>query len=240
MTNPYGSPGQYPGGPAYAQPPLPPQPAKKKKKWPWVLGGTVLFFGVIGSMGDSEKPVEVSASTSTSSSAAAKPTLTPAELEAKQQREREAADKAAKDAAAAAERRAAIVAEQEAAAAAKLDPASYERIDDRTFAAIARDPESNKGRKIVIYGLVTQADSVTGNSAFRAETAGGQYWNWYDFDENSMVRVSDPSIISNVLKDDLVEMYVEVKGAMSYNTTIGGKTTVPEFEANIVTVYGNK
>jgi len=33
-------------------------------------------------------------------------------------------------------------------------------------------------------------------------------------------------------------MYVTVSGALSYDTQIGGSTTVPEFEVNIIKVIG--
>lgn len=43
QQNPYGQPNPY------AQPYLPPQPAKKRKKWPWIVGAiVVVFIAIIG------------------------------------------------------------------------------------------------------------------------------------------------------------------------------------------------
>lgn len=231
MTTPnYGPGGMYPGGPNY-QPPAP-GVVNKKRKWPWIVGGTVLFFGIVSAMGEpDDQPSRTTASSETTTSEV-RSTLTAADLQERKRQEAAAA-------AAAEERRAAEAAERAAAEAALTDPANYERIDERELALIARDPDAHRGRKIVIYGDVSQADSVTGNSRIRANTAAGQYWNWYDFDLNSVVSVKNPSLIANVVEDDLVELYVEVAGAMSYSTTMGGKTTVPEFTAHVVNVYGS-
>lgn len=38
----------------------------------------------------------------------------------------------------------------------------------------------------------------------------------------------------------MVTLYVEVVGSISYDTQIGGNTTVPKFFANIVDVTGSK
>ena len=45
-------------------------------------------------------------------------------------------------------------------------------------------------------------------------------------------------MVANVVKDDLVTIYVEVAGAYRYDTTLGGSMTVPRFTANIVDVTG--
>ncbi len=155
-------------------------------------------------------------------------TLTPEEVEAARQRGAESAA-----------RQEAARAAAEAAEAARFDPNTYEHVTDRELALIARDPDANRGRKIVIYGDVTQADAATGKFQILVNAAGSQYWNWYDFDENAMISVTNSHLFSNVVKDDLVQLYVEVKGSRSYSTTLGGSTTVPEFTALIVNVYGS-
>lgn len=207
----------------------------KKRKWPWIVGGIVVI-GIVGSViggGNDSSDSSASSATTTSEILPPRATYTAAELEAKRDREREAAASAA---AAAESSRAAAAAAQ----AALKDPATYERIDDREFALIARDPDAHEDRKVVIYGVVTQADAATGTSRIRVTASGSQYWRGYDFDENAVVTVTDRNLLSNVVKDDFVEMYVEVAGALSYDTTLGGSTTVPEFKANIVNVYGSR
>lgn len=244
MTSQYGPAGQYPNGPNYSAT----RNRKKHPKWLWAVVGAVALVGVVAGIrwdpkDDSPAASATSTSTSTSTTTTttrAERSLSPEQVERMQQRQRERAAAAAASSEAAAASREAAAAAAAAAKAALLDPSSYEALGERDFALIARDPDGNKGRKIVIYGVVTQADSVTGNSMFRADTSAVQGWNWYDFDENSVISVKDPNIIANVVKDDLVALYVEVKGSMSYNTTLGGKMTVPEFTAHIVNVYGSK
>ncbi len=49
----------------------------------------------------------------------------------------------------------------------------------------------------------------------------------------------DPAILADVVQDDLVTMYVEVAGSMSYETTLGGETTVPTMTVHIIKVTGS-
>ena len=50
-----------------------------------------------------------------------------------------------------------------------------------------------------------------------------------------MAPAGQSNILTNVVKGDLVTMHVEVIGAYSYDTQIGGNTTVPQFQVNIIT-----
>jgi len=60
---------------------------------------------------------------------------------------------------------------------------------------------------------------------------------WYDYDVNTLVMApaGQSNILTNVVEGDLVTMYVEVIGAYSYDAQIGGNTTVPQFQVNIIT-----
>ncbi len=116
-----------------------------------------------------------------------------------------------------------------------LDPATYQSISARDFAILVKDPDSARGRKIVIYGSVTQSDAATGNKAFRA-TVRGQPHADHTYQINSVIVANDPSIIANVVEGDQVTMYVEVGGSFTYDTQVGGKMTVPLFRVNIINV----
>jgi hypothetical protein len=74
-----------------------------------------------------------------------------------------------------------------------LDPATYQSISARDFAILVKDPDSARGRKIVIYGSVTQSDAATGNKAFRA-TVMGQPHADHTYQINSVIVANDPSI----------------------------------------------
>jgi len=129
-------------------------------------------------------------------------------------------------------------ADEAAAAAALLNPASYAAISTRDWQLVERDPAAYTGNKYVIYGRVTQFDSNTGDSHFRADTDGQKQYHWYNFDINTMVTGS-ADVLTKAVKGDLVKLYVVVVGPYSYTTTMGGEMTVPKVKANIIEVYGS-
>lgn len=123
--------------------------------------------------------------------------------------------------------------------AAKMDRGTYEQISDRDFAMLVKNPDTAKGRKLVIYGYVSQFDSATGTNTFRAETGANPQDRYYNYDQNTIVTGLTPTF-ADVVEDDMVTMYVEVLGSYSYDTQMGGNTTVPKFFANIIDVTGSK
>lgn len=116
-----------------------------------------------------------------------------------------------------------------------LDPATYQAISPRDFAVLAKDPDSARGSKIIIYGSVMQSDVATGSRYFRATVMGKPHADRV-YQINSMITANDPSVIRNVVEGDQVTMYVEVGGTFTYNTQLGAETTVPLFRANIIDV----
>ena len=218
-------PGWYP--PLPLPPPSPGQKNRKLNKKLLVFLGAVVGLIVIGTAlpmpTDNKSTASSSASTSSSATAsAASPTTTtksPAQIQAEQ----------------------AAVERARAAEAARLDPSTYEVISPRDFAVLVKHPDAARGRKLVVYGHVTQFDAATGTAGFRANTAAAPQSAWYDYDVNSIVRApaSQSNILANVVEDDLVTVYVEVLGAYSYDTQIGGNTTAPQFQVNIITVTGS-
>lgn len=118
--------------------------------------------------------------------------------------------------------------------AARLDRSTYPRVNPRDFALVVKDPDSWAGRKMVIYGVVTQFDAATGRTAFRADTGPMAMTDPADYDQNTMIIAHDASLVRDFVKSDMVTMYVEVQGSESYDTQIGGSTTVPVFQVNII------
>ncbi|BCN44706.1 hypothetical protein [Prescottella equi] len=121
-----------------------------------------------------------------------------------------------------------------AADPARLDPATYGELTERDFALIAKDPDAAKGRKVIIYGRVTQFDAATGNTQFRADTSGIVEDSKWGYGQNSIVDAGDKALVADVVDGDILKMFVEVKGSYSYDTQIGGRTTVPRFALNVV------
>jgi len=111
-----------------------------------------------------------------------------------------------------------------------LDPSTYQSLSPRDYALLVKDPDSNKGRKIIVYGVVTQFDAATRKSELRANT-GAQPG---DYAENTMIEAHDPSLLANVVRGDAVTMWCQVEGAETYKTQNGGQRTVPKFWVNII------
>jgi hypothetical protein len=118
----------------------------------------------------------------------------------------------------------------------RLDPKTYNAISPHDYALMLKDPAAHKGQKIIVFGVVTQFDTGTGQSEFRADTAAEPQDGRYGYQQNTMIDAIDPSILANVVKDDYVQMYVEVAGTESYKTTTGGDLTVPKFWVYIINV----
>jgi hypothetical protein len=199
------------------------------------IGAVVLALTIIGAFVGSGKtsPADENSASATSEG--------PSEAEKSADAARIAANEAAASAQAEADR---VAAEQEAQAraaeeAARMDPASYAVIASRDYALIAKDPDLHAGEKYVLYGHITQFDSATGPDAFLANTDAVEHSEWYEYDVNTLVGAEDPTILAPVVEDDLVKMYVEVVGSFSYDTQIGGNTTVPQVTVRMIEVIGS-
>ena len=100
-----------------------------------------------------------------------------------------------------------------------------------------KDPQAHKGEKIIIYGVVTQFDTATGKSKFRADTLAKPHDVRLGLPANTIIEASDPSILADVFEGDSVTMYVVVEGTETYKAA-GGDQTVPKFAVNIINVTG--
>lgn len=163
-----------------------------------------------------------------------------AELKAQAEREKREAEreaeeqrKAEEDARRQAEEEA-RQAEEEARKAALADPATYATISSRDWKLLERDPDSHAGDLYIIHGYVTQSDSNMA-PAFRADTDGSKREAWYEYDINTIVLPGE-GVDAQVVADDMVTLYVEVTGAFTYDTTIGGTATAVMVTAHIVDI----
>ncbi|MEH3156505.1 MAG: DUF2510 domain-containing protein [Gordonia paraffinivorans] len=145
-------------------------------------------------------------------------------------------------AAAASSSRAAEASALAAAAAAErarqTDKSTYTELSDRQWQLIAKNPDSHLGEKVVVYGKVTQFDAATGKDQLRA-SVDGQPQEYNIFTTNTVVKEGISGILDNVVQDDLVTIYARVDGSLSYDTTMGGSTTVPKLTAYVVDVTGS-
>lgn len=114
------------------------------------------------------------------------------------------------------------------------DLSTFVEVDDRTFALIAKDPDAHTGENIILYGNITQFDSATGRCAMLISTAGTQKEYSYEYDQNTMARSGDGMstcpVFDPLVEDDTIKIWATVDSSFSYDTQIGGNTTVPMIE----------
>ncbi len=161
-----------------------------------------------------------------------------AERKERERKEEEERQRRAEEEKKAAEEAAAKAAAEAEAKAALKDKSTYEAISERDWKIVEQKPGDYVGKKYVIYGYVTRTDANTA-PAFRANTSGEKKRRWYDYPVNTLVIPGD-DIEATVVTDDLVTLYVEVREAFSYSTTMGGSTTVPAVTAHVVEITGQK
>lgn len=137
------------------------------------------------------------------------------------------ADKAAADKAAAAKK----AADDKAAAdKARKAIANAPFVSKRQLAQVFKDPDSHAGEMFKVWGEVMQFDAATGTDSFLAYTAHTDTRSYGIFDGESAFFTGDESALSKFVEEDLFVATVKVNGSLSYDTQIGGNTTVPEFQ----------
>lgn len=118
----------------------------------------------------------------------------------------------------------------EAAAASKKayekSPASYQT--GITYDQLARTPDQYEDKKAAFTGKIVQVIEDTSSTEIRLAVNG---------DYDNIILVYIPSKVlgsSRVLEDDLISIYGISKGTVSYDSTMGGKITVPAMTAKII------
>lgn len=113
------------------------------------------------------------------------------------------------------------------------DLSTYEELDERTLAQIVKAPDDHIGRQVIVYGAITQLDAATGKCFVRISIAHAPQDAWYDYEHNSVGFAgdgeSDCPILDPFVADDEVKLWVTIGGSISYDTQIGGSTTVPAY-----------
>lgn len=117
----------------------------------------------------------------------------------------------------------------------KPKPPSYKTLTERQWKLIAKDPDGYLGKTYVVYGRVTQFDSATGTDSFRADVAHRRMAEDYDYETNTILNGSE-SDLDNLVEDDIFRANVTVLGSFSYDTQIGGETTVALLQVDSIKV----
>ena len=199
-----------------------------KKWWFWLIVAIVVFAGIGGNSNSKtetkkETKIETSAEIANESSAD----------EAEKEKEaKESADKEAQEAAlkaanekAAQEAAAKAAAEKAAQDAADKDPNTYQSLP---YDEMARNGDNHKGEKLQINGKVIQViDSDDGTAQLRVATRDG-------YDDVYYIEIPASQWKTHrLLEDDVITFYGNVYGLLSYDSTMGGKITIPAMTVNM-------
>jgi hypothetical protein len=112
------------------------------------------------------------------------------------------------------------------------DPADYEKLGTRDLALITKNPDSHLGRQVQVYANITQFDAATGDCIFRGDTAYTNMADSWDYEHNSMFMAEGGvgcEALGDFVADDQVLVMATVGPSYSYDTQIGGSTTVPTY-----------
>lgn len=96
------------------------------------------------------------------------------------------------------------------------------------------------GEAMIVYGQVTQFDSVTGTSGFRANIDGVRHqvsYGYADYETNTILQ-GDPAALGDLVEGDLFRAEVVVGGTYTYETSLGGQMTVPTLAVSKIQVTG--
>jgi hypothetical protein len=206
---------QPPSGSSWPNPPHPPHPPKKPRlglaaRIGLIFGGVVIL-GVVVGLSNQDDPAPVATSSAPTATSAPRATYTAPTYSPP--------------------------AAPTVAAAPAVPSGPAREITSREWAKIAKSPDQHIGEHLVIYGRVTQFDSITGPSTFRANVDGDHHDQWYEYDTNTFLNASS-SVLADVVQDDNFRAEVVVQGSYSYTTAMGGALTVPELTVTKIEVIG--
>ena len=197
-----------------------------KKWWFWLIVAVVLI-GAVGGNSNSKNETKNETKTEASSENVKKSSDDKAEKEAKEKADKQAQEAALKAAneKAAQEAAAKAAAEKAAQEAADKDPNTYQALP---YDEMARNGDNHKGEKLQINGKVIQVmDSDEGFATLRVATRDG-------YDDVYLVEIpANQWKTHRLLEDDVITFYGNVYGLYSYDSTMGGKITVPAITVNM-------
>lgn len=110
------------------------------------------------------------------------------------------------------------------------DPSSYR--NDITYDQIARKPDDYEGEKVQFTGEVAQVMEEDDKTQVRLAVGG-------DYDNMILFQIDNSELDSSkILEDDLLTVYGTSNNTVDYDSTIGGKITVPSIIADQVDNQG--
>jgi hypothetical protein len=90
----------------------------------------------------------------------------------------------------------------------------------------------------VVHGHITQFDSGTGPTSFRANVDGVRHSKWYEYRTNTLLS-GEQSALADLVQGDLFRAEVVVGQPYTYGNTMGGSTTAPTLAITMITRTGS-
>lgn len=115
-----------------------------------------------------------------------------------------------------------------------LSPAQM--ITERDWQMIAKDPDASEGKRIVVYGRITQFDAATGRTSFRADVRSTPFSGDETFPDGTVNTLLDGSEadLGPLVEGDVFRAEATVTDATSYATQIGGQTVAPHLDVTAI------
>ena len=98
---------------------------------------------------------------------------------------------------------------------------------DREWKMVLKNPDAHKGEYYVVTAQITQFDSATGADTFLADSASHNTTSYGYFEGENTMFTGTAKMFDSFVQDDVIVATVRVDGSFSYDTQIGGNTTVP-------------
>ena len=103
------------------------------------------------------------------------------------------------------------------------------------YANFVKDPASMAGQCITYQAQVFQYDSRTGLTTMLVDVTNNDgYWA-----DTVQVDLPSASLGANVVQNDIVQFWGPIVGASTYDTATGGSNTVPEVQAQYLTLISS-
>ena len=121
----------------------------------------------------------------------------------------------------------------------KPKPPAAKKLSARTWQKIVKDPDSYSGKRYIVYGEIRQFDAATGTDTFLADVAHKNTTSYGFFDGENTMLTGEEAKLADFVEGDVIKATVTVIGSFSYDTQIGGNTTVPLLTINSIRRVGN-
>ncbi|MGM8141500.1 hypothetical protein [Enterococcus italicus] len=113
--------------------------------------------------------------------------------------------------------------------AAKNNPDTYRT--GITYDQLARTPDDYMFKKVAFSGEIIQVIEDDDSTKYRLAVDG-------NYDTVMLIEISNDKLSTRILENDLVSIYGLSMGTISYNSTMGGKITIPGVLVNLFTIDG--